>query len=255
MATPVYPTLGASTVHRKWCFEVNTGTTAAPIWTMVGATTNTVFSPSTAVLQDDSDMQSGGAGSQTKTAENATATLTVSRKVGSDGVSYDVGQEHLRLAAINKFGGDNRVQLRIYEYTPSGGPRVEAYVGFFAVSWDPQAESNTGLTMVQIVLTGQGLCTPISHPYPAAAVAPTVTSVDRTLAVAGGTVARIYGSSFTGTTAVSVAGTAVAAGGFNVDNDGQITFVAPAHAAGSGLPVIVTNATGASAAANVANYA
>jgi hypothetical protein len=254
MPTPTLPTLGATTVHRKWLFEVNTGTTGAPTWTAIGGINNSQFSPDAAVLQDDSDMGSGGSGSQTKTAGNASASLTLMRKVGSDGVSYDVGQEFLRSKGIGQYGPANSVQLRISEYSPGGGPRVEAYMGSFAVGWDPQAGDHTALESVVVTLTGQGKCAPISHPYSLTAVVPTVTSIDKPLATAGGTVARISGSSFTGTTSVSVAGATLAAGTYTVDNDAQITFSAPAHAAGSGLPVIVTNGTGASATANIATY-
>lgn len=254
MPTPTFPALGATTLVRKWCVEVNTGTVGAPVWKMLGGVNNNAFVPDAANLEDDSDMQSGGAGSQTKTAGNASVTMTIMRKVKSDGISYDDAQEFVRSKAINKYGPDNSVQLRIYEYNPAGGPRVEAYMGNFAASWEPQGGGNTALDTVTLTFTGQGQCAAISHPYPATAAAPTVTAVDRNLAAAGGTVAHIFGSGFTGTTAVSVAGNTVPAGGWIVDNDGQITFTAPAHAAGSGLPVIVTNATGASPAANVATY-
>lgn len=254
MPTPTFPTLGASTLVRKWCIEVNTGTTGAPTWKMVGAVNANKFNPDTAHFEDDSDMQSGGAGSQTKTAGNSDVTLTVLRKVKADGVSYDDAQEFLKGKAINKYGPDNTVTLRIFEFNPAGGPRIDAYVGNFGVGWDYSGGGNTALDAVQLTFVGQGACSVISHPYPAAPAAPIVTGIDKSLASAGGTVARIFGSGFTGTTVVSVAGNVVPAGSFIVDNDGQITFSAPAHAVGAGLPVIVTNATGASPTANVATY-
>lgn len=255
MPTPTFPSLGASTLVRKWIVEVNTGTTAAPIWKMLGGVNANQFNPDTASFEDDSDMQSGGAGSQTKTAGNSGVTMTVLRKVKSDGISYDDAQEFVKAKAINKYGPANSVTLRISEFDPAGGPRVDAYMGNFGAGWEYVGGGNTSLDSVTLTFVGQGACAVISHPYSTTAVVPTVTLVDRTLLVAGGTVAKIFGTGFTGTTAISVAGNSVASGAWNVDNDAQITFAAPAHASGTNLPVIVTNATGASPTANVATYA
>lgn len=84
-----------------------------------------------------------------------------------------------------------------------------------------------------------------------AAVVPVINSVGdhdgtpTTLAVAGGSLFTILGSGFTGTTAVSIGGNAVAAANYSVVSDNRIEGIAPAHAAGV-VAVIVTNATGAS---------
>lgn len=167
MSDPTFPELGASTVVRKWITEVDTTPDAGPTWLMIGAVTNTVFKPDAANLEDDSDMQSGGAGSQTKTAGSASIALTLSRKVqAADATAYDSGQEFLRAAAIGKYGPDNSVKIRIYEYTPGGGPRVEAYTGGFGVDWDPQGGGNVNLDTVMCNLFGQGHCAPITHPFP-----------------------------------------------------------------------------------------
>lgn len=256
MPTPTFPTLGATTVHRKWLFEVNTGTALAPVWTAIGGINNSQFNPDSAVLQDDSDMNSLGAGSQTKTAGNATASLTLMRKVGSDGISYDVGQEYLRAHAINVYGPGNSVQLRISEYTPGGGPRIEAYVGKFAAGWEVQAGDQTALDSVVVTLTGQGQCAAVTHPYPAAAAIPTlaacVPGTSGTIATAGGVLVHIYGTGFlnpggtgvTGASGVTFGGTN--ATNYSVENDGLIIATAPAKTAGS-VNLVVTNGTGASA--------
>jgi hypothetical protein len=177
------------------------------------------------------------------------------RKVGSDGISYDVGQEFLRAKGINQYGPNNSVQLRISEYTPGGGPRIEAYVGSFAVGWDVQAGDNTALDSVVVTLTGQGQCAAVTHPYPTAAAIPTITSIvpAGTIPAAGGKLLHIYGTGFstvaTGTPAnVTFIGTN--ATNFSVENDGLIIATAPAHTAGSGN-LVITNATGASAGFSV----
>ncbi len=74
---------------------------------------------------------------------------------------------------------------------------------------------------------------------------PTISTFDpEPAAIAGGQVIEATGTRFTGTTAVTVGGTAAA---FNVISDTKIAFVAPAKAAGD-HNVVITNATGPSAA-------
>lgn len=164
---PTIPVLGASTVVRKWVVEVDTTPDTTATFTPIGGVTNCVFKPDAANLEDDSDFDSGGAGSQTKTAGSASIALTCARKVqAADATAYDVGQEFLRSKAIGQYGPDNSVKIRIYEFTPSGGPRIEAYTGNFAVEWDPQGGGNVALDSVQVMLAGQGACAPITHPFP-----------------------------------------------------------------------------------------
>jgi hypothetical protein len=77
---------------------------------------------------------------------------------------------------------------------------------------------------------------------------PTVTGVSPSSgAAAGGTTVTITGSGFTGATGVSFGGTLLAAGGFTVNSDIQITATSPAHAPG-GVDVRVTTPGGTSPA-------
>lgn len=253
MPATTHTPLGASTSNRKWYVDVDTndgvGTAA---WVPVLGITNITFNPDNANLEDDSDFDSGGFGSQTKTATAWSAALTVARKVlTSDTTAYDEGQEHLRTKSIGKTGVANSVYVRIYEMEPDG-PRVEAYTGHASVSWQPQGGANTALDTVQVALTGQGELAEISHPDTGAAI-PSISSLsDDTLATAGGDQVIIRGVRFTGTTGVTFAGTA--ATDFEVVSDGMIAAVAPAHAAGSGA-VVVTNAAGASTSNPTVTYA
>lgn len=257
MSAPVIIPLGASTLIRKWIFEVNSGTIVSPTWLPINGITNSQFNADAENLQDDSDMNSGGAGSQTKTAGMASAQLTVARKVqpGSPTL-YDAGQEFLRGKGINKYGPDNSVQLRVSEYTPSGGPRVEAYVGFFAVGWSNQGGGNVALDTVQITLSGQGACVPIAHPYPPVTPIPTITSVTPSaLQVAGGKIVRIVGTGFMSTvptTGLTIGGTASPS--WDVESDTLIVAVYPAHVAGTALAVVITNSAGASTGGPTVTY-
>jgi hypothetical protein len=155
--------LGASTTNRKWYLDVNTGTTASPVWTGVHGITE--FKPALdPTLQNDSDYDSEGYKSQTKTAEEWAVETKVARKVTkADPTAYDPGQEFLRGKAIGKMGLANSVEIRYYEMEP-GGPRIEAYQGQAAVTWSPEGGNMENLDMVSVKLTGQGKLDQITHP-------------------------------------------------------------------------------------------
>lgn len=81
----------------------------------------------------------------------------------------------------------------------------------------------------------------------AAGDVPVVTSVTQNLApTAGGSVHELVGNFFTGTTAMTTGGTAVA--WFVVVDDEHIIFEAPAHAVGASQSILVTNADGTNGA-------
>jgi len=166
MTGPVITQLAATTVNRKWILEVDTGT-GSPTWTYVEGVTN--FQPVTddANWVDDSDFASGGFQSQTKTSAAWSATCTVRRAAQVDDPSaYGVGQEFLRTHAEGKFGPDNQVSVRFYEYDPEGGLRIQAYTGKCGVGWAEQGGEYNALSTVQVTLTGQGQLNTIDHPYP-----------------------------------------------------------------------------------------
>lgn len=236
--------LGASTTNRKWRVEVNTGTTASPVWVLVMGRTDFQF-VRTPTLQDDSDMDSGGFKSQTVTAQEWGANFKVSRKVlSTDGTSYDPGQEFLRLAA-SQLGSANSVGVRISEMEPSG-PRVEAYSGVGAVTWSPDGGGMDALDMVSVTMSGQGQLSSITHPFPGSPLAPVISSLSPAVAgTAGGALIKINGSGFRTATSVTVGGVAVGGTLWFIADDQVISFIAPAKSAGS-QAVIVINPAGSS---------
>lgn len=162
MAVTARTPLGASTVNRHWYLDVNTGTTAAPVWTGVHGITEfkNALSPT---LQDDSDFDSGGDKSKTVTAREWMVEGKLARKVTlATATAYDPGQEALRLAS-EEIGQANSVQVRYYEMT-TGGPRTEAYSGRAAVTWSPDGGAMDALNTVSFTLDGQGRRTLIAHP-------------------------------------------------------------------------------------------
>ena len=155
--------LGASTLNRKWYLDIDTGTTGTPAWTGVFGVSE-FQAGLDATLQDDSDFDSAGYKSQTKTAEQWTLTFKVARKTQkATPANYDPGQEALRLAA-DEMGVDNTVHVRWYEMNGTAGPKTEAYEGYAAVTWAPDGGGMDALAMVTVTLTGQGKRTPITHP-------------------------------------------------------------------------------------------
>lgn len=240
--------LGASTLNRKWWADVNTGTSGSPVWTPINGITDFKDSldPQT---QDDSDFDSNGWGSKTKTGNNWSLDLKVARKTTrSDPTMYDPGQEFLRLKAVEN-GGANTVEIRWYEMSV-GGPRAEAHQGLAAVSYSPDGGDQNALGMASLTLDGQGQRFDISHPDTAAVAAPTVTSVlystGTTVAAAGGGLVIISGTNFGTVTIVTVFGNVVPVADWEkVPNADAISIKVPAHAAGTGN-ITVTNPGGTS---------
>lgn len=262
MSSPILLPSSGSTVNRKWVPEVNTGTTASPVWVPLEFVNN--FDPDwdAPSLQDSTVFADGGFSSQDKTGAAWTAAITVMRMVldGSSPPVYGVAQEYLRGKAIGKFGAANRVQVRFYEFDtndPTGvlTPRTEAYSGYAAVTWKQQGGAQDAESMVLITLNGKGKLTAITHPYPAAATVPSIDSIDPvTGAAAGGTLVEIFGHGFalvTGATGVKFGATNATA--YDVIDDGKIEAIAPAHATGA-VNVVVTNPTGPSTSTATYTY-
>ena len=236
--------LGATTLVRKWYMDVNVGSYDVPEW--VGVFGITDFKPlKNATMQDDSDMDGGGWKSSTSTALEGGMEIKVKRAVTrTDATAYDPGQEVLRVAS-DGMGVENSLDIRYYEVS-AGGPQVEAYRMFAAVTWDPDGGGMDALDTVSVKLVGQGRRTPITHPGAAATPAPTVTDVaPDTAAAAGGDLIVITGTFFTGATAVSVAGTPVSTDDWEVITPTKISLIAPAHAAAA-VDVTVTTPGGTS---------
>jgi hypothetical protein len=240
--------LGAATSAGKWFFDLNTATYAAPTWIAVNGVSG--FSPKLEpTLQDDSDYDSAGYGSQAKTGLTWSAEITVGRKVTlADATVYDPGQEALRAKAAS-MATTRIADVRWYEVTPSG-PIAEAYRGQAEVSWGQGGGAHNELETVSITLSGRGTREEITHPdY--AHVAPVLYSVTpSTGAAAGGVLLHIKGKNFflAGVADVDAASD-VTLGTHNclyhVEDDQNIWAVMPAETQGNSN-IVVTNSIGAS---------
>lgn len=134
------------TVNSRWRVDVQTGTDATPAWTQVRAVSS--FTPTVApTVQDATDYDSVGWGSDAITLRKWSLALVVMRKYGTAG--YDAGQEALRGAADSL----DLVDVRWYERDVTGG---ESYTGSALVQWEPQGGTAEGLGTVNVTLLGQG---------------------------------------------------------------------------------------------------
>ena len=158
MTTPTPAETLVSTLARKFRLDVNTGSRATPEWVQVRGIT--AFTPALDTnLEDDSDYDSDGWGSQTKTLLSWSLTATVKRGKGVESGLYDEGQEALRIAS-ESFGADGVVDVRWYDR--EGGD--EAYRGDAEVSWAPSGGGVTALDMAEVTLTGKGARNVIVNP-------------------------------------------------------------------------------------------
>ncbi len=157
--------LGGDTLARKWVIDVDVNydvDKSTPIWVRVRGITDQ--SPSEdPTTQDSSTYDSRGWKSTAVTAMGWGWEATVARKVASDGVTYDPGQEYLRVRGIT-MGPANTVHIRAYEWNGIDGPRVQAYEGLCSVSYQEGGGAMDALSSAQITLSGQGPRDDIPHP-------------------------------------------------------------------------------------------
>jgi hypothetical protein len=221
-----------ATLARKFAVDVNTGSLNSPIWTRVKGVSG--LNPTVdSNLEDDSDYDSDGWGSSTKTGMTWSLEITAMRKVGIESRAYDPAQEALRLAA-ERFGAAGSVQVRWYDR--DGGP--EAYRGVATVAYSTEGGAYTALASATITLTGQGARIPITNPV-AAAAGPGISLIaPATGPAAGGTLVVLTGSGFLGTTAVTFGNTVATQ--FRILDDTRIAATSPVHAAGA-VQVTVTD--------------
>ena len=238
--------MGSTALARRYRMQVNTGTTASPVWTTITGLTD--FKPGISPqMQDDSDYETDGWASSEKTAQGWKIEATILLKDDGSG-TFNAGVEKMRTAAI-QFGDASRVEVRYFDKDG----KAEAYQGTALVEWERASTGNTDLDGAKVTLTGRGALTAITNPITLDALAdPAVTSVNpNTGPAAGGTLVTINGINFAGATAVTFGGTAATS--FRVISPSVISAVTPAKAAGV-ADVVVTTPNGTSPNTVADNY-
>lgn len=163
--TPVDRTqLGDAILNGTWWLDVNTGTTALPVWLPV----NGIYDFKDGLDAKDidvSDFSSDGWADNQSVGKSWSVEFKVWRKRQMAAAAYDPGQEYLRLHAAES------VEIRFYEMggdgtTATGQPRVEAYKGRVSIKWSPDGGKVDDAKSVSVSLTGKGKRTAITHPEP-----------------------------------------------------------------------------------------
>jgi hypothetical protein len=263
MPTPTLLTAGDTTTHLLGTVDINEGTTAAPDWHTVQYVEDYDLQTDNANMVDATVFADGGYTGQDKTGTAWQLNIVLNHMIVPGTAAYHETHTYLENHGVGKLGAANRIQLRMYDWDVNdSGPGVttpqgQAYTGFANYSWPGfSAGKAVDPRMVSLSFLGKGKLVPITHPYLAGASVPVLFTVSpASFAAAGGTPFRLTGSGFTGT----VSTTGVKFGGVNatswtVWSDTEITGVAPAHSAGSGVTVVVTNATGASTTGPTVTY-
>ena len=143
------------TVNSAVRLDVDTSSTGTATWVQVRAARE--ISPTiTPTVQDATDYDSEGWGSDAVTLRKWRITAALLRKTTAAGV-YDPGQEALRTAADDL----ELVHVRWYDRSSANG---EAYEGEALVQWEPAGGDATGLKLVNATLLGQGARRPITNP-------------------------------------------------------------------------------------------
>lgn len=148
-----------STLARKWKMDIDSspaqdGTGYIPVRAV------TDFQPAVAdTMQDDSDYESGGWGSDVKTMLKWSLVTKLARKRGVTSLSYDPGQEILR-AAQDQFDAAGIVRVRWYNR--NGG--TESFEGYANVQWAEDGGNTSALGGVTCTLTGVGARMRIPNP-------------------------------------------------------------------------------------------
>ncbi|WP_375490224.1 phage tail tube protein [uncultured Jatrophihabitans sp.] len=258
MTAPVLLDAGDATPARLLTCDILTSGTlqSNPVWSTLQYVNELNLVLDDPSWQTSTVYGSGGYGSQDKLGTQWSATLTVEHQItpNSNPPAYDPTHDYLEALGQGAFGRACTTYFRFYDFdvndlTGVVTPRPQAYLGRGAVSWPGYGGGDQdNPRTVAVAVQGKGKLTRVAHPYPAPGATPVVPTVAQvvpsTLAVAGGKAVELIGSAFTGTTGVTFGGTA--ATNVQVINDGKILATAPAHATGTGLAVVVTNATGPS---------
>lgn len=251
-----------SLLAKDWQVDVDTASNPlAPTWVQIKGLKSMTESINE-TEQDDSDMDSGGYGSDLVTQRKVVLALTSARKqVVGGSFTDDPGQAFVR-AAGRLVGYPASIYIRYYR--KDGAP--DAYTGEVHVTGvGGGGGSVTDLESFSPSFKFHGQPTAITNPLNTLVIPSisfvknlagsgtgSLTSAPATFAAAGGQQGQIVGSSFATSagvsrvTALTVAGVTVTIANYYVESANSIVFIAPAHTAAAGLPVVVTNETGAS---------
>lgn len=238
---PAGTTLGKS---YEYGIDINLGTYAAPVWQPFRRISGwaPTFPPVTTDVQTYDDL---GADNQDVTGRSFAGAFTVQGNRSLTTGKY-LPEVEAVIAASRAKSEAAVIDVRFYHKPESGTPNpTDAGRALATVEVSRQNTGNADIEVHSVAITGKGEYEPIVNPFQGwGATAPVVASVTPEGAT-DGDLLTISGSGFLGTTAITIGATPV--DDYTVVNGASIIAVLPLGDAGD-VPVVVTNAIGASAA-------
>ena len=155
--------MGDAGLNGEWWADVNTGTTAAPVWLPINAIYDFKDGLDSKEI-DVSDFSSDGWADSQNVGKSWSVDMKVWRKRQRAAAAHDPGQEFLRLRA----GASVEIRFYLMNSATMKGPTsdAEAYQGLVSVKWSPDGGKVDDARSVSVTLTGKGKRTSITHPAP-----------------------------------------------------------------------------------------
>lgn len=240
---PAGTTLGKSF---EYGMDVNLGTYASPIWQAIRRMSG--YAPTfPKTTEDVATYDDLGAPNEDVTGRGFAAAFTVqANRALSTGLYLPEVQA---IIAASRTKGESAVlDVRFYHKPEFGTPNpTDAGRAFVTVEVSRQNTGNSQNEILSVNLVGKGNYEPIANPFAGwGTTIPVITAIEQE-AAGDGDIFTIIGTGFLGATAVSVDGTPLVDGTFEVLNGATIVAIMPAGDAGS-VPIIVTTPAGPSAA-------
>lgn len=143
---------------RRWRLDINLGTDAVPVWTLVPGITDVkpVISPT---FEPSQDYAAAGWLGNTKTALAWSLEVRLWYRLNPTTLAANPAQEALRACAL-AFGDEGLAHVRWYDRSGVG----EAHEGRALVTWAPEGGGPAALDSVAVTFTGDGAPVDIANP-------------------------------------------------------------------------------------------
>ncbi len=242
------PTTRVTSLARRHRLDIDTATFPAVAYNQLFGIEDAKLAE-TRRTEDDEGYEDGGAAREAVTGYSWQIEITLDYSTNLAGNAVDTVHAFLKSKwKATRNTSAQAAEFGVRWYDRNGLNSGDSHEGRVYVK-DWKEKGGKGKETVDVVLMGQGAITDITNPV--GNLTPVVTSL---VPAAGGTAAgglvTIYGTNFTGATAVSFGGTA--ATNFTVLSDSTIVATKPALTAGT-KDVTVTTPAGTSDTAGVAN--
>jgi hypothetical protein len=144
---------------RRYAIDINTGTTAAPVWSRLLGVRE--FSPAIEPThEDDSLYEHDGWVGNVRTALAWSAEVVISHRVDATTGAFNAVHRFVRNSAM-KFGVESIVGVRYFD---RNGAADDAWAGEALVTWEPEGGEHGNPDRITITFTGNGPLEAITNP-------------------------------------------------------------------------------------------